>query len=252
MLELEGERRSNLALLPGIIDQPGRTLAQVLEHPRKRWILPFLLSIIGLALVLGVSASYLSQQAQEQQAVALQQVQGQLDQMTESQRAQMEATISRFTSPAFVGGIGFATSLGGLLLGWLLGAAILFFGLQMGGKGLQFGQIFAGFSWTWLPFILRDLLNAGWVLLNGKIITNPGLSYFFASGDVLADAKDFRWVLASKLDLFMLWHIVLVYFLARAANKRGGGLGLTLVYALIILALRVLPSVALSSLSIGG
>jgi hypothetical protein len=111
----------------------------------------------------------------------------------------------------------------------------------MSGRDLGFGQVFAAFSWTWLPFCLRDLVNAGWVLVTGSLITNPGLSYFFATGDTVADTQDPLWVLAGYVDLFTLWHLILVYFLVRATRRRGGGLGLTLAYALIALLVRVVP-----------
>ena len=252
MLKLETERRSSLALLPGIIDQPVRTLGEVMAHSRWRWGLPALLAIIGLTLSMVFSAPYLSEQAKQQQAVALQQVESQMSDLTEAQRAQMEERIAMFTSPLVVGGMGLVTGLLGMVAGWLVGAAILYFGFQITAREATFGQVFAGFTWTWLPFFLRDLVNAAWVVTAGKLITNPGLSYFFATGDQLADARSPLWVLASKLDLFMLWHFVLIYFLIRAASQRGGGLGLALVYAVLTLALRVLPAIGLTSLVPGG
>ena len=235
------ERRSSLALLPGVVDQPGRTMAQLLAFPRRRWLVPAILCLVSLVILLAASAPLLAEQAAQQQAEILRQVEPQLEDMTQSQREQMEALMTRFSSPAAIVGISLLTGLLGMIVGWTVGTGIIYFGLAISGRDLRLSQVFAAFSWTWLPFCLRDLVNAGWVLVTGSLVANPGLSYLFATGDAIADAQDPLWILSSYLDLFALWHLVLVYFLVRATSRRGGGLGLTLVYAAIALLVRVLP-----------
>lgn len=252
MLEFEGHPRSSLVLLPGIIDQPQTTLSQIVATPRWRWLLPAILCLLGIALSVIVTAPYLSQQARDQQAATMQQIESQMGDMTESQRAEMQQQLATFTSPAVVGGVSLATQVLGLFVGWLLSSAFLYFSLQIIGRDLRFGQIFAGFSWTWLPFFLQDLVNSGWVLVTGQNITNPGLSYFVASGDLMQDSRNPAWILTGALDLFLLWHFVLVYFLIRATSRRGGGLALAIVFALLSLAFRVVPPILLSSFSPGG
>lgn len=241
MYQLETERRSNLSLLPGIVDQPGRTMAQLLAYPRLRWALPALLCVLSLIVLLAVSAPYMAQEAQNQQALALQRIQPQLEDMTQSQRQQMEQMMTRFSSPGVVLGIALATGLLGIAMAWMVGAGILYFALAVSGRDLRVGQVFGAFSWTWPPFALRDLVSAGWVYFTQQLIVNPGLSYFLSSGDTLADAQDPRWIVAGYFDLFVLWHVVLVYFLVRATARRGGGVALTILYALVSLVLRVAP-----------
>jgi hypothetical protein len=163
----------------------------------------------------------------------------------------MRQQMATFTGPLALGLIGFATSAIGLLIGWLLGAGILFLGLSIAGEDVSYAPLVAAFSWTWLPFALRDLVSAGWTLATGLVRINPGLSYFVASGDSVADAGNPLWLLAGQLDLFWLWHLVLVYALVKAARPRGGALGLTLVYALIYLAVRVGPALLAAGLSSG-
>ena len=241
MAESIEKRRSNLALLPGIVDRPQRTLEQVLAYPRWRWVLPALICLASIAILLVVSLPYLTQQAQQQMA-------SQLSSLTDAQRQQVQSQMDVFTGPLVLIGGGMVSSVLGLALGWLIGATILFFGLLIGGLEIGFSQIFAGVAWTWLPFGVRNLVNAGWAYFSGAAITNPGLSYFVATGDQAADAKNLVWILAGQLDLFFLWHLVLVFFLIRAAKSRGGAVLLTLIYALLYLALRVLPALGLSSL----
>lgn len=246
------KHRSSLALLPGIVDRPRSTLAEIIASPRWRWVLPAVICLAALAILLATSASALSEQAQQQQAAALQRFGGQLQDMTEAQRAQMQAQMERFTSPLFLGITGGITGALGLAIGWLIGAAIIYFGLTIGGLDTRFAAIFAGFSWTWLPFALRDLVTAGWQVATGSLVVNRGLSYFASTGDPLADARNPLWLLLGVVDLFFLWHIVLVYCLIRAARPKGGALGLTLVYAILYVALRVLPGVLAGRLALGG
>ncbi len=159
--------------------------------------------------------------------------------------------MATFTSPLVLGLTSFAAGVIGLLIGWLLGAGILYFGLAIGGTGRSYAPLVAALSWTWLPFALRDLVSAGWTLVTGVVRVNPGLSYFVATGDSVADAGNPLWLLAGPIDLFWLWHLVLIYALVKAARPRGGALGLTIVYALIYLAVRVGPALLAAGLSFG-
>lgn len=241
----------SLALLIGIIDHPRTTLAAVLASPRWKWLLPAILCLGATAFLLLVSAEELSRQAGQQQAAAMQALEDQLQGMSEAQREQMRQQMTTFTSPMFLGLTSFAVSAIGLLIGWLLGAGILFMGLSISGDEIKLAPLVAAISWTWLPFAVRDLVSAGWTLATGAVRVNPGLSYFVATGDSLADARNPLWLLASQVDLFWLWHLALIYALVKAARPRGGALGLTIVYALIYLGLRVGPALLAAGLSFG-
>ncbi|MFZ2361385.1 MAG: YIP1 family protein [Anaerolineae bacterium] len=242
---------NSLALLIGIIDRPRATLAAVLAHPRWKWLLPAAICLAASALLLLVSAEGLSQQTAQQQAAAMQALEDQMQTMTEAQRTQMREQMATFTSPLFLGLTSFVASALGLLIGWLLGAGILFFGLAIGGNGGSYAPLAAAMSWTWLPFALRDLVSAGWTAATGAVRVNPGLSYFVATGDSVADARNPLWLLAGPIDLFWLWHLALIYALVKAARPRGGALGLTIAYALIYLVVRVGPALLAGALSFG-
>lgn len=246
-----GKSTTSLALLIGIVDRPRAALSEVLAHPRWKWLLPALLCLAATALLLLVSAEELSRQAAQQQAAAMQAVGDQLQAMTEAQQAQMRQQMARFTSPLFLGATAFVTSAVGLLIGWLLTAGILAVGLAIGGEGVRYAPLVAAVSWTWLPFALRSAVDAGWVLATGAVRANPGLSYFVSTGDTVADAGNPFWLLAGQVDLFTLWHLVLIYALIKAARPRGSAWGLTIIYAVIYLAVRVLPGVLAARLSFG-
>lgn len=240
-----------VSLLIGIIDRPRSTFEQVLAYPRWKWAVPAVLSLLAVAILLAVSARLLAEQAAQQQALAFSQIQDQLEGMTEAQREQVRQQMGMLSSPIAVAALTGATRAIGLFIGWAIGTLIIYFGLVLGGLEIRFGALLTGYSWSTLPFVVRDLADAALVAASGALRVNPGLSYFVATGDLLADTGNPLWVLAGQIDLFFLWHIVLIYALIRAARPRGGAIGLTLIYTLIYLALRVLPAVLAAQLSFG-
>ena len=244
-------KQSLPVLLIGMIDRPRNSLGQVLASPRWKWAVPALLGLLAIGILLAVSSTQLAEQAQRQQALAFSQIQGQLADLPESQQERVRQQMTMMSSPLAVAGTVLFTRVVGLFIGWAIGTAILYFGLVIGGLEIGFGALFSAYSWTSLSFVLRDLFDAGAVAVTGSLRLNPGLSYFVATGDTLTDARNPIWILTSQIDLFVLWHFILVYALIRAARQRSGGLGLTIVYILVYLALRVMPPMLAGLLSFG-
>lgn len=244
MVDTATPRQSSLSLLPGIVDRPNATLAQVVAYPRARWVLPAVVSLAALLLYVAVAAPYLAEQM-------MQQVQSRMGSLQPGQQEQVQEQISRLTTP---GAVTLLTLISGglsLALAWLIGSLILFFGLLLAGEEIGFSSVVAGFSWTWLPLALRNLVDAGWVFFTQEVIVNPGLSYFVSTGDPVADAQNYLWNLARYMDLFSLWHVLLVFLLARVFNRKSAGL-LTAVYVVISLGLRVVAATALGALGPAG
>jgi hypothetical protein len=218
------------ALCLGIVDRPGQTLANVVAYPRWRWVLPALLAVAALAISLALTAPLLA--AQSQQAMAQQ-----LSRMSPSQAEQVSQQMARFSSPAFVGGVAFATGLVAMLIGWLIEAAILYFGGLIGGGELQFRQVAAAVPWLYVPLALERLLQTAFILSRGKLIANQGLSYLVSSGNQVQDAHNLAYVALGQVTLFRLWHLTLVYMFFRgAANfSRAASFWLTAAYAALLI-----------------
>lgn len=88
--------------------------------------------------------------------------------------------------PAYVFIIPGVTSLIGLWLGWPIFASILhLISTLLGGRGSQASTMNA-VAWSRLPFALRDLLRAVYMLAANHVITSPGLSGFLTNGAGLA------------------------------------------------------------------
>jgi hypothetical protein len=222
------EKKSVWAMLPGIVDQPGATLANAAAYPRWRWLLPAALALIALILSAVLTAPLLATQAQ--QALVLQ-----LNRLPADQLERVQAQMAVFQSPAMIGAMAVATGVFGLALGWLLQAAIVYFGLLIGGAEVDFRRLLAAAPWLGIPFVLETLEQTAYVLSRGQLIVNQGLSYLVSSGKPLEDVRNLTYVALSQVSLFRLWHLWLVYVLLRVAGKldRGAAFFLTVVYAAV-------------------
>jgi hypothetical protein len=163
--------------------------------------------------------------------------------MSAEQAIAAQEQMERFmTLPIIVGGsaINAVLGTGG---GWLIAAAILYFGCLIAGEDLTFGRVFAITPWLWLPFALQGFVQAAWVGFTGALITTPGLSGLVATGNPLEDARNFDFALLSHVDLFALWHVVLVYAGLRGLTgmRAGKAIGLTAAYAALSLVVRLIP-----------
>ena len=221
-------RPSSFALLAGIIDRPGTALAEVVAHPRWRWVLPTILALAVLAATAVLTYPQVS--IQTEQLVAQQLSQLPADQV-ESVRARMET----FQSPIIVVGTRMVLGSLGLAFGWLVKSGVLYISAVLAGKDIEFGQLFAAAPWLGLPFVLEQLLQTGWTMYSGELIVNQGLSYLVSSGRTLEDARSLSYGGLSQVSLFRLWHLILVYALLRTLGrfKGGGASWLTVVYAVV-------------------
>jgi len=192
----------------GWIDQPRKTMRYVIGEARWSTLLaPALAIFLALVFVTIVSAPASSVVAREQ---AAQQVTAQMGSLSDEQAAEVERSIQTFTSPLFIGATGIALGTLGLILTWLFRGAVLFFIGYLFATDSRYIQMVTLVLWSWWPFALRDLVNAVFVLLNGQLVINRGLSFLVTSGDQVQDAGNLLYGLLSQVDLFLAWHLVLV------------------------------------------
>jgi hypothetical protein len=131
----------------------------------------------------------------------------------------------------------------GLVLSWLVASVILYFGMLVAGGEVSFNGLFATLPWAWLPFALRDGVQTAWILYRGRLIANPGLSYFASTGEPTEDTVSILYSTLSHADLFVLWHLALIFVVLWVLPRFGKAKAfvLTLVYAGLSLGLRLLP-----------
>jgi len=196
------DRMNPWQLLVSMIDRPAVTMRYVGKKPGWAWLTPALLVLVGLVVFSVVTAPLTSE-------LALRQAQQQMTSLPPQQAEQAAAQIERFTSPPVIAGFSVVGGLVALAVTWLLGAGVLYFlGLVAGGEA-NFAQSFAILAWSWLPYFLRNLVLAAYVAYSGHLISQ-GLSFLVATGDQAKDAANWLYSLLAQVDLFYLWHLVLV------------------------------------------
>jgi len=235
-MEETRQRSHSFSLLVSLIDRPATALAEIAAYPRWRWVLPVVLlvgTMIASTVLTGPLMVKEAQQAAQQQLATL----------SPEQAKMVQAQMARFQQPRVLLAMAIGTGLIGLLLAWLLASAILYFSVLIGGGELDFNSLFATLPWTWLPFALRDAVQTGYILYQRKLIANPGLSYLVSTGKRTEDARNLLYNVLARVDLFTLWHLVLIFVvlwvLPRFSKRKA--FVLTLVYAALSLGLRLLP-----------
>ncbi len=122
--------------------------------------------------------------------------------------------------PAFLYVIPTVSGLIGLWLRWLIVASLLHLvSTLLGGRGsMRLASDLT--AWALFPFALRDLLQGGYMLLTQHPIVSPGLSGFVSAGET--GGALFLAQVLKYLDLFLIWHLVLLaYGLRRLDNLTG-------------------------------
>lgn len=192
----------------GWIDQPKKTLRYVMEKPRwSLWLAPALVIVVSLIIVTAVSAPALSELSKEQ---AAQQMEAQMGSLSGEQGEQVQRTVETFTSPLFLAATAITFGILGLILTWLFRGAVLFFISYLLGTDNRYIQMVTLVLWTWLPFALRDLVQAIYVALNGQLAVHRGLSFLVATSDQAHGAGNLLYGILSQIDVFLVWHLVLV------------------------------------------
>jgi hypothetical protein len=221
----------------GLIDRPVATFQAIATQPNWFiWAVPLGFLILSLVVLLVVQTPYTLVMAQEQMA-------GQLASMPEEQaQAAQEGMGTALSLPFMLAtGIGFGTAT--LILAALAQTTLLYFTALVSGGEMTFGAMFNMSVWSRLPLAIGALTQAGFIASAGRMIQYPGLSFLVANGDLMQDARNPWFVLLGGLDLFWLWHLLLVMLGVAVVARfgRGKALLLTLLYAALALALPVLP-----------
>lgn len=200
---------STWRLLLGLIDRPREALGHVGKSPGRRWVAPALITFGALLLLNTVSAPLVAQGAQEI-------IHQQLSALPASQAEAAMSQVATFSSPLFMA---LTAILGGslaLVIGWLIRSGILFFIFSLVGNESDFRQIFSLTLWVWLPLAFRDLVKSAYILINGRLILHPGLAFLLANGARTQDPRNLLYSFLSSLDIFLLWHLILIALGAKA------------------------------------
>jgi hypothetical protein len=233
--------------IPRTLRHPGQFFTELIEENRALWLTPMLtLTITGMLLVLatGILASPI-------QTEATPSVNSQS--YTPEQQAQLQQALAATQGPVFDYVFPMLTLLLRVWVGWLFVGGMLHLVLTLLGGRRSSLVAMNLVAWAGLPLAIRDLVRIGAVVVTHQHITAPGLSGFIppaASGVWL-----FGGALLALIDLFMLWHIVLLVIGVQRGDsltwpRAWGGVLVTVGIAMVLQALAGYLSSSVASLSV--
>jgi hypothetical protein len=199
-----------------MIAHPRNTLKYLNESGRFLWWLPALLAVLMTVLPVVAGAPLAAEQAREAIVASQERMAEQPGmELSAEQQAQMEGLVA---SPLIIVVFPAVGAVVGLVIGWLTWSGILYLaGMVFGGRS-TFGALFGAVVWTWLPYAVRGLLQTAYVLVNGQLITNPGLSGLVSGArsveEMVAAPPSLGQLaltsLLAQVDLFLFWRLTLL------------------------------------------
>lgn len=239
-------KKNVFALLVGVLFRPKATFGYLKDNHKKAWWLPALL-ILLLSVAPLWAASRPSSTAQMMPSEKIEMVTSVDPRLLEGMSSE-----SPVSAPASSGLN--LLKLGGTVLGtfaaWLLWGGGLYLASVFLGRSSSFGQMFRLAVWTWLPYGLRGLVQAIYVLVTGEAIVNAGFSGFVIDKGVtsLIPSGPGQLALASilsRVDVFMIWHVLLVSvaLMAFTSLTRRKALTATLAIWLVFALVGIVPAI---------
>ena len=205
-------KRNVFALLLGVLFRPKTTFGYLKGNHKKAWWLPAFLILALTVAPLWAAARPSSPATGMLSSEKMEMVTSVDPRMVEGMPSELSAVTVVSSGPNFL-------KLGGMLLGtiaaWLLWGGALYLASVFLGRSSSFGQMFRLAVWTWLPYGLRGLVQAVYILVTGEVILNAGFSGFVIDKAVtsMIPSGPGQLALASilgRVDVFMVWHVLLV------------------------------------------
>lgn len=207
-------RPSIWLLLINILDRPRQTFTHLVNSASWAWVLPLVLFSLTVIISVWVTAPYTSQNAEQEARQRLNQ-----SNMSPAEVERAMAEMARFTSPTFIAITG---SVAGTLVStfiWVATAALLFFLSLVGGAEFYYNTVFTIVAWSYLPIALRNGVQTAYIAITGSFPVYPGLAALQVTGNQVEDASNPLITLLSFVDIFWMWHIMLLVIGLAVATK---------------------------------
>ena len=231
-------RRIDLARALSFLLRPGKVCGEMASQGRSAWSTPMLILTVTAILVVLVSGYLRTRAAMMGEVQLPPDWQYWTPEMQNSFMQAQQAT----QGPTFMYIIPMVCSLTGLWLGWLVLAGLLHLGSTLfGGRGSMQSALNV-VAFASLPFALRDLLRAIFMLATGGVISSPGLSGFAASAGLVSQVLRYT-------DIFLVWNIILLVI--GFAVSDGLTRGRAFVTVLVVMAIVLLAQAGLGTLISG-
>ncbi len=234
-LEKQPARRFDFPRLLSVLIRPRRTFTELAAEARASWLTPMLVLTVTALLLVLVSGYIKTRAAMMGEVTMPPDWQWWTPEMQNNYMQAQQATQGK----TFVYIIPLVGAWTGLWLGWVLIAGLLHLGSTLlGGRGTMQGALNVA-AWASLPFAIRDVFRVIYMLAAGHAIGSPGLSGFATSAGFLPQ-------LLSRLDLFVIWYVILL--MIGIAIFDGLSRGKAVVDVLVIILLVLLAQAGLATL----
>ena len=232
--------RFNLARLFAVLFRPRQAFGEIASEGKPSWVTPLIVASLAAILVVIVGGYIKSRAAMMGEVELPPDWEYWSPQMQEDYMSGQQAT----QSPAFLYVVPTAGALISLWLGWLILGGLLHLGSTLvGGRGSMGGALTIT-AWAGAPFIVRDLLRALFILASGHAIRAAGLSGF-------AEGAGFLVQLLARLDLFVIWNILLLILGFKTVGNLPTGKAVTAVAVVMVIALLAQAGIGAMGAGIG-
>ncbi len=214
---------------------PRKTFARITAQAGSLWLTPMLILTVTTLLLVAVSG-WLKGQAAGQGL----NIPADYQYYTPEQQAQFQQISQAQQGPVFSYVLPGLVALGRIWIGWLIVGGLLHLVVTLlGGRGGASSAMNV-VAWAALAFAARDLVRVVAMLLTHQAINNPGLSGFAPAST--AALPLFLGKLMAELDMYVLWHILLIIVGVRvgsslSTSKAVGGVLFTVLLGLLLAAL---------------
>jgi hypothetical protein len=236
-LALDRPRRFHFEWLWPALFRPRQFFARLAEHTGDVWLTPIVALMVATLIGVGVAGplnQVAAQTGQNLPQAAQWWTPEQLQQYQQIQ-ASMSGPVFIYVFPALIGVLA-------IWVGWLALVGVLHLALTLfGGRGSTRAAMNV-VAWASLPFAVREAVRAIAMLTTQRLISAPGLSGFAPVGP--STVNILLTALLTLVDVYLLWHIVLLVLGVRAGNglPLGKALGGVLIAVAVMLALQIAPS----------
>jgi hypothetical protein len=238
-------RRFHFRLVPTVLIRPRKAFGEIVRLDRPSWLTPLL--ILSVAALLPVLA--LGRVRQQAGAFGPDSLPPDFQYYSQEQQAQFMQALESTRSPTFLYLLPGVGAVATVWIGWLITGSVLHLvSTVLGGRSTSMSVLVVA-AWAGLPFALRSIVRAGFILLAGRSIGGPGVSGFIAS-DATGLTLFVRQALAT-VDIYLVWHLVLLGLglAALAGLTRGKVIASVAVTEVVALLVQAIPAAVTASLA---
>jgi hypothetical protein len=243
-LPVQRPRRFRFDWIIPLLRHPRATLTEITGQLQGVWLTPLLLLTVSGLLLVAIAGPIKITAAQ----MGGVQLPPESEFWTPEQQAAFLQAQQATSGPVFVYVFPALLTVLGVWFGWLIVAGLLHLVLTLLGGRVTSGSTLNLVAWASLPFILRDLVRAGFMLATKQLVANPGLAGFAPAGEGPLYALVVE--LLKQIDVYGLWFAALLVIGVQVASGLRGGKAFVavLLTLLVVLVLMVLPAVIAAQL----